>query len=406
MRVCCAICSDLFEEISSIVSLPCGHTFHDFCLLQWLGQSKTCPSCRKHVTTKNMCRLFFEAVNGTEEVNPNKLQNDIQNLKADIHMKESEKQKLIQDNREITAYVKIAEDKAEENRQKYLESLNKITALKTQLKHMSKIDAEITWLREENSSLRKKLNLLKNVQILINGTQNEVEEILKSEGEGAPKHIITYCSLLKKELQCSIDVKKQLKNENEMLKKDIGYKSSALNIKESEISKLKNIVKQLEEENTSLEEKLNLVKSEQKKCDNSSLQSYIIIESPKPKRIKRNRTTTAIDCKNTLFDHENSQKKKLKINMVSSVINNKRTSTTNSASVTFSSNPFKSENNNIDNNIEKENIRVGYNGLGGHSQFIERSHLVTNKLKEKKMKEKQLGCKNETLDSFVRVKVV
>lgn len=220
-------------------------------------------------------------------------------------MKESEKQKLIQDNREITAYVKIAEDKAEENRQKYLESLNKITALKTQLKHMSKIDAEITWLREENSSLRKKLNLLKNVQILINGTQNEVEEILKSEGEGAPKHIITYCSLLKKELQCSIDVKKQLKNENEMLKKDIGYKSSALNIKESEISKLKNIVKQLEEENTSLEEKLNLVKSEQKKCDNSSLQSYIIIESPKPKRIKRNRTTTAIDCKNTLFDHEN-----------------------------------------------------------------------------------------------------
>ncbi|XP_023225733.1 E3 ubiquitin-protein ligase TRAIP-like [Centruroides sculpturatus] len=402
MKVCCTICSDLFDEINSIVSTPCGHTFHDACLFQWLGQSKTCPSCRKHVTKKNICKLYFESANGTEELNPNKLQNEVEHLKAQIHLKESEKQKLLQVNEEIKAYVKIAEDNADNAKQKYLDLSTKMAAMKTQLKYMSKQNAEITWLREENSSLRKEIGLLNNVQTLLNGTQNEVEQMLKNcEGQGSSKQMATYCSLLKKELEYTVDIKKRLKTENEVLKKDLGCNLSKLREKCSEVEKLKLTIKHLEEENASLEEKINIL---MEKNGNRNLSgSYLTFESPPSEKSKRTRTT--FDYRNDTnisICSESSQKKKLKINVISSVFNNR--STTHSASVKIATNPFKSKNENNDE-TEKENIRIGYNGLGGHSQYIEQSYLVT-KIKEKKAKEKLLSKKNETLDNFVKVKVM
>ena len=51
----CSICmEDIYRpmtgdsaELSSAPTiLPCGHTFHDTCIMEWLGRSNTCPLCR------------------------------------------------------------------------------------------------------------------------------------------------------------------------------------------------------------------------------------------------------------------------------------------------------------------------------------------------------------------------
>ena len=44
--VCC-IC--LERDNISMISLRCGHTIHELCVLQWFSHSMTCPLCRTHI---------------------------------------------------------------------------------------------------------------------------------------------------------------------------------------------------------------------------------------------------------------------------------------------------------------------------------------------------------------------
>ncbi|OWZ01710.1 TRAF-interacting protein [Phytophthora megakarya] len=35
-----------------MVKLPCGHSFHDHCILSWLRFSVTCPVCHRTIHEK------------------------------------------------------------------------------------------------------------------------------------------------------------------------------------------------------------------------------------------------------------------------------------------------------------------------------------------------------------------
>lgn len=50
VAITCAICLN-DTEIGEVVSrLPCTHTFHKKCLVPWLSQANTCPTCRFELT--------------------------------------------------------------------------------------------------------------------------------------------------------------------------------------------------------------------------------------------------------------------------------------------------------------------------------------------------------------------
>lgn len=40
----CSIC--LYPQEASLREMPCGHTYHNDCLIPWLRQQRTCPQCR------------------------------------------------------------------------------------------------------------------------------------------------------------------------------------------------------------------------------------------------------------------------------------------------------------------------------------------------------------------------
>lgn len=47
----CAVCMCAFERGDRVVRLLCRHPFHDDCVLPWLRQTSTCPSCRFQLPT-------------------------------------------------------------------------------------------------------------------------------------------------------------------------------------------------------------------------------------------------------------------------------------------------------------------------------------------------------------------
>ena len=42
----CPICLDSFDDTDSLI-LPCGHTYHTCCILEWFDEQMTCPVCRR-----------------------------------------------------------------------------------------------------------------------------------------------------------------------------------------------------------------------------------------------------------------------------------------------------------------------------------------------------------------------
>ncbi|XVE55334.1 hypothetical protein DITRI_Ditri03aG0150400 [Diplodiscus trichospermus] len=42
----CSICLDEFLEGEEVASMPCGHVYHDGCIVKWLETSHLCPLCR------------------------------------------------------------------------------------------------------------------------------------------------------------------------------------------------------------------------------------------------------------------------------------------------------------------------------------------------------------------------
>ena len=50
MIIKCSICLELFTESSEIMTTPCGHTFHSYCLERSIQAKHNCPQCRKSCT--------------------------------------------------------------------------------------------------------------------------------------------------------------------------------------------------------------------------------------------------------------------------------------------------------------------------------------------------------------------
>ena len=45
----CCICMCDYEVGNEVITMPCGHKFHESCLTQWLKSNHTCPVCRDKV---------------------------------------------------------------------------------------------------------------------------------------------------------------------------------------------------------------------------------------------------------------------------------------------------------------------------------------------------------------------
>jgi len=47
----CSVCKDIFEVNQLIVKIPCKHIFHEECIMPWLKERNSCPTCRFELPT-------------------------------------------------------------------------------------------------------------------------------------------------------------------------------------------------------------------------------------------------------------------------------------------------------------------------------------------------------------------
>ncbi|XP_045581551.1 E3 ubiquitin-protein ligase TRAIP-like [Procambarus clarkii] len=300
MRAGCVICGDLFVSTDDISATPCGHTFHSLCLIQWIERSKSCPQCRSKATEKSLVKLYFDTGGtDTSQVDPDTLQNHIDGLKFQVRLKDQEIKNLKDSNSTLTKQTKGLREECKKVESQVQVKETTIMALKTQLQFMDRITKEAQKAKDETKSLREHLKVLQNVESIVSGTSEDVEDMLMSY-TGNPdsmRSLATFCSILKKELNKTVDDKKRLRDEASSLRSKAKEARQNYNAAVTELSVLqlanKNLqddVKSLERENVSLKKKINAleqaISSPSGDVKNSAIHR-LIAESPAPAEYKR-----------------------------------------------------------------------------------------------------------------------
>ncbi|XP_052632473.1 E3 ubiquitin-protein ligase TRAIP isoform X2 [Harpia harpyja] len=227
IRARCTICSDFFDNERDVAAVPCGHTFHRACLIQWFdtAPSRTCPQCRIQVSKRHIISKLFFDVALEEQAAPDAetLQNELDKVKAQLSVKEKEK-------RECQAVVDGLRDTLDV-RNATIESLQKVlgetemlcSSLKKQMKFLEQQQEDNRSSKEEARRLRNKLRTMERIELLLQSQRPEVEEMIRETGVGqaAVEQLAIYCVSLKKEYENLKEARKISSEMTEKLKKEL-----------------------------------------------------------------------------------------------------------------------------------------------------------------------------------------
>ncbi|XP_007565675.1 E3 ubiquitin-protein ligase TRAIP [Poecilia formosa] len=301
IRAHCTICSDFFDHDRDVSAIHCGHTFHYECLLQWFqtAPTKTCPQCRKQVSTRHIInKLFFDIGGGGEEGSPDpeSLQNEVDRMKALLSSRDRdwrEKQKVMDGLKDT---VNKQRRDLDAMRKEVMDKEMVCVALKKQMVYLETQQNEIQAAKEEVRRLRGKMKTFESLDMLLQGQRGEVESMITDMGvsQGAVEQLSIYCISLKKEYD---NLKGSLKSSNDMcekLKREVLSSNSKLQKASLEALQLKEELKSLQKDLAGADKEISSLKKKveflQKTLStptraNEAL-GRLIFESPAPLELK------------------------------------------------------------------------------------------------------------------------
>ncbi|KAM4021681.1 E3 ubiquitin-protein ligase TRAIP [Anomaloglossus baeobatrachus] len=301
IRAQCSICSDFLDHHRDVAAIQCGHTFHHHCLELWFSSApcRTCPQCRIQVSKRQIIqKLFFDV--GLEEdvtLDPESLKNEVDRIKASLHMKEKEKreyQNLVDSLREMLEIRNVSI----ESLQRKVDELEMLcSSLKRQMKFFDLQQSETKAAKDEARRLRNKLQHLESIEVLLQSQRPEVETMIRDMGSGAAavEQLAIYCVSLKKEYENLKDVRKSSSEMMEKLKKELFSSNNKAQKSELELGKARDELcaaqKELEiadREIMSLKKKVEfLQKTLSTPTATNEAISRLIFESPAPIGLQR-----------------------------------------------------------------------------------------------------------------------
>ncbi|NP_991170.1 E3 ubiquitin-protein ligase TRAIP [Danio rerio] len=416
IRAYCTICSDFFDNSKDVAAIHCGHTFHYSCLLQWFqsAPNKTCPQCRKQVSTRHIInKLFFDIAPEDDgaPVDPESLQNELDRMKAVLSEKEKEwreKQKTVDTLKDTIEKQKKDLDKV---RKEIGDKEMLCSVLRKQMNFLESQKNEGQAAKEEAKRLRVKMKTYESLDVVLQGQRSEVEAMITDMGVGqsAVEQLSIYCISLKKEYD---NLKGSLKSSNEMcekLKREMISSNSKLQKATSETNRTKEDMKALQKdlssadkEITSLKKKVEILqRTLSTPTRTNEAISRLVFESPAPLELKppghgHMTDSQEIDL-NLTFDintPEHVEKKPVQVpkkmrldpSVSSSTQNTENTQGRNNGrvkdddvmmgslfrnSLLFRKNAFGS----MLDPCKSGTVRSGYDGLGGRAKFIQPSPL-------------------------------
>ncbi|XP_069017209.1 E3 ubiquitin-protein ligase TRAIP [Embiotoca jacksoni] len=441
IRAYCTICSDFFDHSRDVAAIHCGHTFHYECLLQWFqtAPTKTCPQCRKQVSTKHIIsKLFFDiGVEGEVTADPESLQNELDRMKALLSSKERDwrdRQKMVDGLRDTVDKHKRDLDSV---RKEIMEKEMLCAALKKQMTYLETQQNEVQAAKEEVRRLRTKMRSFESLDVLLQGQRAEVESMITDMGvsQAAVEQLSIYCISLKKEYD---NLKGSMKSSNDMcekLKREVLSSNNKLQKASVEVNQTKEDMKSLQNDLASADKEISSLKKKVEFLQrtlstptrtNEAL-SRLVFESPAPMELKKPRLHHPPDSGNIdlnmTFDittpddvaKRPTQFPSKKMRLVTSVSKHKETTLPLSKvrdedsamdpflrnSLLFRKKTFGSM---LDPRRNHGAVKTGYDGLGGRTKFIQPSPLseILPLMKAKRKKvTRPLPMTPLTLDAFL-----
>ncbi|KAL6464317.1 hypothetical protein MHYP_G00266340 [Metynnis hypsauchen] len=450
IRAYCTICSDFFDHSRDVAAIHCGHTFHYVCLLQWFqsAPTKTCPQCRKQVSTRHIInKLFFDiAPEEGSAADPEILQNELDRVKAAFCEKERDwrdKQKAAESLKET---IEKQRADLERVRREIGEKEMLCTALRKQMQYLESQQRESEAAKDEAKRLKVKMKTYESLNVVLQGQRAEVEAMISDMGAGqsAVEQLSIYCVSLKKEYD---NLKNTLRSSSEMcekLKREVFSSNNKLQKATLEMNRTKEDMKALQndlanadKEITSLKKKVEILqKTLTTPTRTNEAISRLVFESPAPVELKPPRLHQPSDGQdidlNMTFDISTPEQvekkpisvpsKKMRLDPAASsskqsenVLGNKNC---NGKEEEVSMEPFfrnslifrkKMFGSMLDPHSKPGSVRTGYDGFGGRTKFIQPSPLaeirpLIMKAKRKKVSRpapSKLAPSLATLDSFL-----
>uniref|UniRef100_A0A672F2K3 RING-type domain-containing protein n=1 Tax=Salarias fasciatus TaxID=181472 RepID=A0A672F2K3_SALFA len=439
IRAVCTICSDFFDHSSDVAAIHCGHTFHYGCLLQWFqsAPTKTCPQCRKQVSTRHIINKLFFDINEEADraaVDPESLQNELDRIKALLSSKERdwrEKQKAADSLKDTVEKQRRDMDSM---RKEIMEKEMLCSALRKQMIFLETQQNEVQVAKEEVRKLKRKMKTFEGLDVLLQGQRAEVESMVTDMGvsQAAVEQLSIYCISLKKEYD---NLKGSLRSSNEMcekLKREVLSSNNKLQKATAEVNHTKEDMKALQNDLASADKEISSLKKKveflQKTLStptrtNEAL-SRLILESPAPVDLKQPRLhhptgSDDIDL-NMTFDITTPddvvkkatqvQMKKMRLDPPETPSKHNKTFSEDSALDPFFRNSLlfrkKTFGSMLDPQRKTGAIQTGYDGLGGRTKFFQPSPLAEIRplMKAKRKKVTRPPSKTATpmtLDGFL-----
>uniref|UniRef100_A0A3Q2PXN5 TRAF-interacting protein n=1 Tax=Fundulus heteroclitus TaxID=8078 RepID=A0A3Q2PXN5_FUNHE len=444
IRAYCTICSDFFDHTRDVAAIHCGHTFHYECLLQWFqtAPTKTCPQCRKQVSTRHIINKLFFDIGGEEETgsaDPESLQNELDRMKALLNSKERdwrEKQKTIDGLKDT---VNKQRKELDNTRKEMMEKEMICVALRKQMVYLETQQKEVQDAKEEVRRLRTKMKTFEGLETLLQSQRDEVESMITDMGvsHAAVEQLSIYCISLKKEydnlkgsLRSSNDMCEKLKRELLSTNNKLQKASLEVNQTKEDMESLQKDLANADKEISSLKRKVEfLQKTLSTPTRTNEALSRLVFESPaplelKPPRLHQPTHGENIDL-NVTYDFTTPEdvskrqsqlpSKKMRFEQPgTSVSKQSDKSSSLSKAQDEALDPFlrnsllfrkKTFGSMLDPQRKAGVVKTGYDGLGGRTKFIQPSPLADIrplvKTKRKKVTRPPKISTSRTLDSFL-----
>lgn len=301
MNISCLICTDIFTPSSDVYTTQCGHIFHHHCLLHWLENSKTCPQCRSKITEQSLVRLYINQNSQVVEGDFTVLQHRLDGAEFQLRLKDKEIKNFVEKCRSVEEKNKSLRLKVKELEMSELKHESVMAALKDQIKFFKQKSLACDKLLEEVNQLKSEIKSLENVQATVNGSRQQVEEIIRNEN--SVESLALLAATLKKSLidtdrrkrELYVDLKKA-QNDLSLQKRNFAKVNTEYEYTKCQLESFKS---NYQKEITYLKNKFSKLQSKAVLNDsvNSSI-NRITLESPvnfnKTPGIKKNETNAKV----------------------------------------------------------------------------------------------------------------
>lgn len=277
MNIVCVICSDLLVPSDDVFHTPCGHIFHFVCLSQWLERSKSCPQCREKTTANKIHRIYFNFSNNeTITEDACSLQDRIDKLNFQLLLRDKDIKHYTEKNETLETQNAGLRKEVRKVESELNEKNSAIHALKDQMKYLKNECSEINSLKQEIERLKRRLEDCRNIQILLDAPAEDVDEMVSAQWSD-PTALITYISVMKREMTLSLAKRRELRAKVKALQQELTKVSMERNFLSDEHTRRKKLEEDLiicESEKLALQNKLQEIERNgvtKKKCKNDDL---------------------------------------------------------------------------------------------------------------------------------------